>query len=294
MIEHNYELYDELESMTTIPHESNEFFGDIMQENINQGTTRLYFQNLNGLCWDNQGGKWPYICEVLASIQADIGCFVETNTNTNNYNVRRQMEQICQRQFTHSRLILASSKQPTTTMYKPGGTAILSCNNITSRIKTHTRDRMGRWASISLETTATKRIRVISAYQVCAEIRTGSNTAASQQQAQLIEEQSQGNNPHRSSPRQAFIQELQTFISQVQQEGEEIVLVGDFNEEIHSQSSGIEQLATTCGLADLFSIRTGTSDAPPTYQRGPRRIDYALLSPSLLPHVIAAGAVGTP
>ena len=51
----------------------------------------------------------------------------------------------------------------------------------------------------------------------------------------------------------------------------------------------MDQLATTCELADLFSIRLGNPNNPPTYQRGPRRIDYVLITPSLLDHVTAAG-----
>ena len=248
MIDPIMAIVEELETITVEAQESNEFVGDIMTDTHTPETTRLYFQNLNGLRWDNQGGKWPYVCEVISSIQVDIACFAETNTNTNNYTVRKSMETITQQHFSQSRLILASSKHSTTTMYKPGGTAILACNAITARIKTQTRDRMGRWTSISIETAGNRRLRIISAYQVCADIRSGSNTAASQQRAQIMEETSLGDNPRRLTPRQAFIQDLQSFIRQIQHEGEDIILVGDFNEEINFPASGMEQLATSCGL----------------------------------------------
>lgn len=267
----------------------NEITGDHLCESPDSGTTRLYFQNINGLRWDNQAGKWPYICEVVEGIQADIACFAEINTNTNNYQVRQQMEIVCQRQFHQSRLILSSSTQKTASTYKPGGTAILTRNAITARIKSHTRDRMGRWASVSIETTPTKRIRIISAYQVCHTYRRGTNTAAAQQQAQLINEQARKDQYTRQTPREAFIQDLQAFIQQVQNEREEIILVGDFNEVISTPNAGMNVLATTCGLADLFNIRLGTPDQPATYQRGQRRLDYALVSTSLIQHVRAAG-----
>ena len=83
--------------------EPSEFIGDVLCENPTPKTMRIYFQNLNGLCWDNDGGKWPYVCEVLDSIQADIACFAETNTtDTNNYAIRRKMEHTCQQQFHQS------------------------------------------------------------------------------------------------------------------------------------------------------------------------------------------------
>ena len=281
--------FDELESGTEHSYHHNEFIGDIMDENPPDNVARLYFQNLNGLNWDSQGGKWPYICEVVEGVKIDIACFAEINTDTNNYDVRRKMESICQRQISHSRLVMAASKQKTSTLYKPGGTAILTCNATTSQIKSHTRDRMGRWVSISLTGAHNRRIRIIAAYQVCSNSRQGTHTAASQQRSQIIEEQSTSGFINRPTPRQAFIQDLQSFILQVQSEGEEIIVVGDFNEEIITPSSGMDQLATTCGLADVFSVRTGSATLPATYQRGPRRIDYALMSPTLLEKVQAAG-----
>ena len=72
MMNPTLEIIDKLETITAAMDEPNEFIRDMMHEHPESGTTRLYFQNLNGLRWDNQGGKWPYVCEVMASIQADI------------------------------------------------------------------------------------------------------------------------------------------------------------------------------------------------------------------------------
>ena len=144
-----------------------DFVGEEMDESIGDEITRIYAQNLNGLGWDNTGGRWPHICETMEAIQADIACFSELNVDTHNYRVRRKMESICHNHFQQNALIMSSSKHNTTTTYKPGGTAILARNQITANIKNHTRDRMGRWASVSLTTATTRRIRIISAYQAC-------------------------------------------------------------------------------------------------------------------------------
>ena len=130
--------FDELEASTMNHRETSEHIGDTLNDNPDPGITRMYFQNINGLRWDEEGGKWPYICEVLESIQADIAGFVEVNTNTNDYRVRRKMESICQHQFMQIRLIMSSSSQTTKSTYKPGGTAIVARNEITARIKSHT------------------------------------------------------------------------------------------------------------------------------------------------------------
>ena len=129
-------FHDELETMNNGTSEGHECFGDPMDEEANDSRTRIYIQNLNGINWDKSGGKWPYICEMLATIQADVACFTEINTDVNNYTVRKQMETICQRQFQQNSLIMSTSKYKSPTLYKPGGTAVLAMNAITTKIKT--------------------------------------------------------------------------------------------------------------------------------------------------------------
>ena len=289
MIVNTFAEFDELEALTDITTNGTDAIGDNLQEKASENITRVYCQNINGLSWDSEGGKWPYICDAMAGIHTSIACFTETNTDTNNFTVRTRMEKLASRQFNHSRLIMATSKRPTSTMYKPGGTAILATDAITAMISSHSRDRMGRWSSIRLTTSTSQNIRIIAAYQVCKNLRPGTNTAAAQQRAQIIEEHALNTHDARLTPRESFIGDLQAFIQQSQANGDNIILLGDFNEEINTPSSGMERLASTCGLADLFSIRLGSPSIPATYQRGSKRLDYALLSPTLLAHVSAAG-----
>ena len=138
MIPPNNDEFDELEAMAEghsrdSEHSNDEFYGDPMNEEPDNQSTRIYIQNLNGLSWDNEGGRWPYICEAVDAIQADIACFSELNVDTNNYNIRRTMETICQKQFLHNCLVMSSSTHKTTSIYKPGGTAILARNHIYSK-----------------------------------------------------------------------------------------------------------------------------------------------------------------
>lgn len=66
-------------------------------------------------------------------------------------------------------------------------------------------------------------------------------------------------------------------------------LVGDFNEELNAPQSRMGELAARCGLADVFAVRLGSPKTPATYQRGTKRFGYILVTPSLLPHIRAAG-----
>jgi exonuclease III len=268
---------------------NNEFIGDIMDENKADDTTRIYVQNLNGITWDQEGGKWPSICDSLSAIHADIACFTELNQDVGQFAINQKMDAIGNRFFNHHRFVASTSARKVSNTYKPGGTGILVVEDTTGIVRSTSKDRMGRWATTKLQGTNGMTINVISAYQVCQSRTTGLNTAANQQISQLLEEAATAMDATRINPRAAFIRDLQNLINQQQTNGEQTILVGDFNEEIGSENSGMAQLATELGLVDLFSTRLGTAAVPSTYIRGHKRLDYALISPGILPSVKAAG-----
>ena len=97
----------------------------------------------------------------------------------------------------------------------------------TALVRSYSRDRRGRWASIRLQRAESRYLRIISAYQACENIRPGSNSVAAQQRAQLLEEDSTQSEMRRRTPREAFVDDLQSFIHQSQINGDDIILVGD-------------------------------------------------------------------
>lgn len=54
-------------------------WGDPLSEEKAENVTRIYFQNLNGVKWDKEGGNWPAICQAMADIHVDIMGFAEVN-----------------------------------------------------------------------------------------------------------------------------------------------------------------------------------------------------------------------
>ena len=65
-------------------------------------------------------------------------------------------------------------------------------------------------------------------------------------------------------------------------------LAGDFNEPLDTNSN-MSKLCQDIGLTDVFSLRHPTLPEPATYIRGSRRIDYFLVSASILPTVEQCG-----
>jgi exonuclease III len=269
----------------TQPYLRTDYAGDPLNEDKPDNTTRLYFQNVNGVKWDKDGGTWPVICDMVTATQIDILCLSELNLDINQHHINSKMRQIERRFFAHSRFAGSTSPHKSVRSYKPGGTAMLVVEDTTAPIKTMSRDQMGRWVSTHLAIDQHSGITIITAYQVCQTHITGINTAANQQISQLISENNtQGN----LNPRRAFIHDLTQTIQHHQSRGDHIILVGDFNDPTN-EDHGITSLATECGLIDLFGARLGTTLAPNTYQRSQNRLDYALVSPHLLPTIKTAG-----
>jgi len=265
-----------------------DYIGDILQEDKPPNTTRMYFHNLNGLKWDTHGGTWPVICQAMAGIHADIACFSEVNQDTLKFSIREKMSDIAHTQFDHVRMVTATSNRKVKRAYKPGGTAMLTMQDTVAYSKEPTRDRMGRWVSTRYSSGNGSNVTVIGAYQVCQTRRAGQATAATQQINQMLEEAAARGSAHHMDPRGCFIRDLTALIQQRQETGDQVVLGGDFNE-VMSENSGIHQLASVCGLIDVFSQRFETVTRPATFKGGSNRLDYVLLSPTLVPYIKASG-----
>ena len=166
------------------------FVGDILTEQKPQTTTRCYFQNLNGIGWNSEGGEWPAICQAMAAIHVDIFCCAEINRDVKQPKVSEKISSINKRHFQHHRYVASTSTWKPKSTYKPGGTAIMVVQATTTLVQSTTRDRMGRWAATTLSGINNTGVTIISAYQVCQTKITGKNTAANQQISQLIEEAS--------------------------------------------------------------------------------------------------------
>ena len=283
-------LYDDSDDdITPEPDHQEEVLGDTLEEPKADGITRIYFQNLNGIKWDKEGGTWPMICEAMSGIQVDIMGFAEVNQDTSKYEINHKMARIAKRHFDHTKIITSTSSSQVRRTYKPGGTMMMTVQDTVSLAQATTRDRMGRWVSTRYKGQSQQRVTMITAYQVSQDTRTGKSTAVNQQINMILEESVARGIHTRTKPRDAFIQDLSAFIQQRQSEGDQIILVGDFNETVAEPNSGIARLMGECNLADACAWRIRSSQQPSTYKRGRRRLDFALMSPTLLQHVKRLG-----
>lgn len=90
-------------------------------------------------------------------------------------------------------------------------------------------------------------------------------------------------------PRKTFIKDLITEVKRWQSEGAQVILGGDFSENLGETSDGLANLVSTCGLTDIHAQFHGIEGEPATYVRGQKRVDYVFAMAGVLPFVRACG-----
>jgi hypothetical protein len=262
---------------------SNVQWGDVLEDK-GEDIFRVYCANVNGFTLDRMGGQYDMFCRVLKEVQADVSCGQEHNLDTTKAYVRSTLYHTTQQYWQRSRLDFSTTPMEFQRMYKPGGTFVLTVGDTCARVRDRFRDKWGRWTSQSFLGSAGSVITIVSAYQVVTDSPApGLTTAASQQQSLLIQEQDDV-----IHPRQAFRRDLQKYLLKCRQAGHEILLVGDFNEEIGCEADGMISVMNALGMTDIMRHHHRMS-LPATYARGSRCLDYALATPKIVESVRKSG-----
>lgn len=247
--------------------------------------TRVYAINLNGLQLDNKGGKFDSVCRYIKETQADVFCGQEHNVDTTQASVRNILFDTTKQHWERNRIVFGTSPIPFKTQFKPGGTMVMTVGSLTGRICKQERDKWGRWSSQIYQGHAGKKLAIISAYQpiVKGGVQAGRITVAAQQVSLLLQSEDAITNP-----RVAFRRDLSTWLTAYQNQGYDILLIGDFNEPLGSDPEGMGKIAGDHHLMDVMASRH-SSTPPATYARGSRRLDYALASESVCNALVKAG-----
>jgi hypothetical protein len=194
--------------MTAENRRKNTFWGDPLEEKPAHSVTRLYSLNVNGLSLDRRGGKFDELCKITKEVQADVVCCQERNLDTTRPNVRNVLHDTVRQHWLRSRIMYSTTPTPFLTDHKPGGTMIMTVEDVTGRIVSQSEDRWGRWTSQTIKGSGSIYVTVISAYQVVTDNpNSGSTTAASQQRSLLIKT---GDIEHK--PRKAFKRDLSNYL----------------------------------------------------------------------------------
>jgi hypothetical protein len=260
---------------------SNDLIGVPISEEKHSDSIRLYFGNPNGITLNDSGGDLREYLEQMQQIEIDLIGLSEHNLDTHKPKVKSIIYDTCRNIYNHSKVAFSSSSIPSNTQFKPGGTMLIAQGNLTSRILQQGADSFGRWSYFVLSGKHGRNIVIMSVYQVCQQQSTSAGrirtlTATAQQTSMLIQ---QGRH---LTPRQAFIQDLTTFIKDQHQLGHGVLIAGDFNESLSLNFRGMTRLISDCNLTDVMYSHMAMMTLPLIFEAAAVLIMFSVLIGLLL------------
>ena len=183
---------------------------------------------------------------------------------------------------------VSSAKLQWPSNYQPGGTAISVRNQWATRLLDKGSDDLGRWSWLTLAGRGNTRITCISGYRVCDGVLSAPITARTSRAQQAWMNADRGE--AQVNLRDKFMSDLTVLIMARKLIGHDIILMMDANE-ASGQGSGVDHLMTKCGLVDIHTLTVDLSPPPATYQRGSKKIDFILITPSITSAVRAVSVL---
>jgi len=210
---------------TRMAHETrNEPWGDTWAVPMTATTFRIVSKNtgtLNPTNLDMQA-----ITHELVNLGASVFAAQETNIHWDtltNYQIYQQCKQMAQQ----IRLTMASSQEPSSEWYKPGGTLLLTLAPWTSRVvQQGSNPLLGRWTYQEFLGKNDRRVIVVSGYRVCHQKFDAASNTVSAQQIRLL----QAHGIPQPNPRKLFLHDIITQIQQWRAAHKEVILCLDANE----------------------------------------------------------------
>ena len=90
-------------------------------------------------------------------------------------------------------------------------------------------------------------------------------------------------------PKKRFIKDLRTLLGNAKEKRQDIILTGDFNEDVGDNYNELTQLMLDMELIDFHAFKHGFDCDIATWDRGSRRLDYFFLSRRFIDHVLHCG-----
>jgi hypothetical protein len=196
-----------------------------------------------------------------------IDCFgaAEVNLAWQNLPYVDQLQERFRGMFEFAKFISANNRDSQFKERKQSGGTMMTANgNMCARIINSTSDprKLGRWCSLLFRGKNGLKVRVITVYRA---VHSKGSLSAYQQQKNVLLD-----NEIDTCPRAQLFVDLQEFLSKCNEAGEQIIVMGDFNEDIRNRS--ITTFFEDMGMRELLLDLHGTN-APNTYIDGVHPID---------------------
>jgi hypothetical protein len=93
------------------------------------------------------------------------------------------------------------------------------------------------------------------------------------------------------NPRKSFCKDLDAFLTPLQAAGDELLVMGDLNEQLGDSTSGMNAVVAKFGLVDSTSYYHGVEGEVATCNRSSNRLDYILCTHAIAPSIWRCGVL---
>ena len=241
---------------------------------------RVGFQNINGLPRRRDHPKNHEVSDMHNTYNFDIIGMGEINTNWRKVATKDQLRVRTKEWWQISHNITANLKTNNGSSHQYGGVAMCTAGDMATRIIASGRDqqKLGRWVWTRYQGKRGTTIRIATVYRPNKPTG-GPTTVHAQQRQELLKDNIE------TDPRELFWTDLLHDAKQWRDEGDLLIIGGDFNED--TQSPQVERWFNKIGMVNVFG---NGRPVPPTYSGGSKPIDGVFISRTI--QVEATGMLG--
>ena len=252
-----------------------EFVGDSC-ELKDDDCVRLVTLNINSVGQTCNNIKDEYLKSFIKDTNIDIFAFQELNVCWAKVAHKNKMWERFKGWEENFKLSVAyNTTDKNAKAFQPGGTAIMTIGKVSHMWDSSGVDKssLGRWTWTRYQGSGGRHVRVISIYKPVPNIRR-CNAVYMQQYTYSLQ--------HRQGicPKEMFYMDLKEEIIKWKEQGDGIIVLGDFNTNVQSQE--LTDWKESLTLHDVMIDRLGENKKlPPTYNRGQAAIDTILCTPGI-------------
>jgi hypothetical protein len=266
---------------------ANDYCGDPLGSKA-AGHMRLLLHNPNKISAQNDFVDFQYICQRMVCHDVDIFGLSETEVDWKQGYPWNRCNQILRDFWPNSRLIGSTSDIPSKAVVQCGDTCTVVTDKWTGCIESQGSDHrgLGRWSHVRLNGRNGRRVTIVTVCQVCNQsISSAGATTANMQQWNLLRRLGDPD----LNPRRSFCTDLEAFLTPLRAAGDELLVMGNLNEHLGANASGMNAVVAKLGLVDTTSYHHGLDGEVSTYSQSNNRLDHILCTNALAPSIWRCG-----
>ena len=251
-------------------------------------STRILYQNTCSLGLTGSAHSLEEICDFMSTWNVDICCLVETNTHWKHRRTKGKLLNVLNKFGKRQKIQTSETVTTWPSIYKPGGTMMISSPSLASRVITSGEDEeeYGRWSYTTYGGENNKRLTIIAAYRTCIPYDEMGVSTVHSQQWDIMEER---NIEHMNIRAKIIKKDINIFMAILIKQNHEVITFIDGNEQFIPGNKGISKLTSHPAMLDPLLYRHNLKYEPHTHKRGSFRIDFVVCTKIINQYITKCG-----